>query len=631
MAAALGPTSASLQPKGAPFGQAFGWSAYLVGLIALIVVPLPPLVLDVLVALNLLAAFLLLMSTFFASSFVSLSTFPTVLLLTTVARLAASVATCRAVLSGSDPGAIVRSFGDFVAGGSLAVGVTIFLVISVVQFLVITKGAERIAEVSARFLLDALPGRQVSIEADARAGRIDAAEAATRRDALREESQLMGALEGAMRFVKGDSLATLVIVALNLVGGLLIAMLERNETLAGAGRHYLTVSIGDGLVAQLPSMLSAFAAGTLATRAGARSADVGAKIFTEMNASDGALLISAAVIACMGFLPGFPLPVMLAIGAVAAAPVLVRRWRRAAAAISPEDQPTREEAAKPAPFLGEAHYSDPFVCVLHPRTFAAMKRADYENVMRQRRKDTVRHVGAPLPILAFTTDPSREEGVLSVRFEGVERTRLTFASEADLNAVVEALEEMIVDYYSANLTIDDAREWLDDAEKRYPSLGAIVRQMDPSLFSDCIRRLMQEGVSLAHPRPILEAFSALQRNDVTAIDEYVQAARSALREQISSRLREKPDMVLARVPASLLEKAATLASTDMSIDRTAFNDREALFVELAEGLRTVIAQTRARGLVAPSALRHRFGDIALEHRLGAKIFSEEETSGLTVV
>lgn len=631
MAAALGPTSASLQPKGAAFGQAFGWSAYLVGLIALIVVPLPPLVLDVLVALNLLAAFLLLLSTFFASSFVSLSTFPTVLLLTTVARLAASVATCRAVLSGSDPGAIVRSFGDFVAGGSLAVGVTIFLVISVVQFLVITKGAERIAEVSARFLLDALPGRQVSIEADARAGRIDAAEAATRRDALREESQLMGALEGAMRFVKGDSLATLVIVALNLVGGLLIAMLERNETLAGAGRHYLTVSIGDGLVAQLPSMLSAFAAGTLATRAGARSANVGAKIFTEMNASDGALLISAAVIACMGFLPGFPLPVMLAIGAVAAAPVLVRRWRRAAAAISPEDQPTREEAAKPAPFLSEAHYSDPFVCVLHPRTFAALKRADYENVMRQRRKETVRHVGAPLPVLSFNTEASCAEGALSIRFEGVERTRLTFASEADLAAVVEALEETIVDCYSANLTTDDAREWLDDAEKRYPTLGASVRQMDQLLFSDCIRRLMQEGVSLAYSRPILEAFSSLQRNGVEAKSEYVEAARAAMRAQISNHLRAQPDMVLARIPASLVEKAAALANDDRWSDHGALAERESDLTEIAEQLRALIAQTRARGLVAPGALRHLLGGIALEHRLGAKIFSEEETSGLTVV
>ena len=631
MAAALGPTSASLQPKGAAFGQAFGWSAYLVGLIALIVVPLPPLVLDVLVALNLLAAFLLLMSTFFASSFVSLSTFPTVLLLTTVARLAASVATCRAVLSGSDPGAIVRSFGDFVAGGSLAVGVTIFLVISVVQFLVITKGAERIAEVSARFLLDALPGRQVSIEADARAGRIDAAEAATRRDALREESQLMGALEGAMRFVKGDSLATLVIVALNLVGGLLIAMLERNETLAGAGRHYLTVSIGDGLVAQLPSMLSAFAAGTLATRAGARSANVGAKIFTEMNASDGALLISAAVIACMGFLPGFPLPVMLAIGAVAAAPVLVRRWRRAAAAISPEDQPTREEAAKPAPFLSEAHYSDPFVCVLHPRTFAALKRADYENVMRQRRKETVRHVGAPLPVLSFNTEASCAEGALSIRFEGVERTRLTFASEADLAAVVEALEETIVDCYSANLTTDDAREWLDDAEKRYPTLGASVRQMDQLLFSDCIRRLMQEGVSLAYSRPILEAFSSLQRNGVEAKSEYVEAARAAMRAQISNHLRAQPDMVLARIPASLVEKAAALANDDRWSDHGTLAERESDLTEIAEQLRALIAQTRARGLVAPGALRHLLGGIVLEHRLGAKIFSEEETSGLTVV
>ena len=171
----------------------------------------------------------------------------------------------------------------------------------------------------------------------------------------------------------------------------------------------------------------------------------------------------------------------------------------------------------------------------------------------------------------------------------------------------------------------------DSAKSSMRPLGTVVGQRAPPLFSDYVRRLMQEGVSLGHPRPILEAFSALQRNDVTAIDEYVQAARSALREQISSRLREKPDMVLARVPASLLEKAATLASTDMSSDRTAFNDREALFVGLAEGLRTVIAQTRARGLVAPGALRHRFGDIALEHRLGAKIFSEEETSGLTVV
>ena len=238
----------------------------IVAIVAMMIVPVPSYVLDVLIGANLAGAVILLLEAVYIRRVLDLSTFPALLLITTLFRLAINISTTRLILLRGDAGRIVESFGSVVVSGSVLVGAVIFLVITIVQYLVIAKGAERAAEVSARFTLDSLPGRQMSIEADLRNGRLDAEQATLAREALKRESQLFGALEGAMKFVKGDAIATMVILVVNIVGGLARGVGQLGMPLGEAVRRYTLLTIGDGLISQIPALLITAAAGMVMTR-----------------------------------------------------------------------------------------------------------------------------------------------------------------------------------------------------------------------------------------------------------------------------------------------------------------------------------------------------------------------------
>src|SRR5687767_12563251 len=234
--------------------------------LATMVLTLTPLLIDALVAINIVIGALLLLVALYVASPLEFSVFPSVLLITTLFRLAVSIATTKLILLDGHAGHIIDTFGHLVAGGNLVVGLVVFLIITVVQFVVVAKGAERVAEVSARFSLDAMPGKQMSIDSDLRSGAIDQAEATRRRALLTAESQMFGAMDGAMKFVKGDVIAGLVIVVVNLVGGTLIGWLRAGMELGVAAETYALIAIGDGLVSQLPSLCVASAAAFLVTR-----------------------------------------------------------------------------------------------------------------------------------------------------------------------------------------------------------------------------------------------------------------------------------------------------------------------------------------------------------------------------
>ncbi|MBL8941183.1 MAG: FHIPEP family type III secretion protein, partial [Archangium sp.] len=228
--------------------------------------PLPPWVLDVGIAINLAAAAALLVAALYAKDALKVASFPTLLLITTLFRLSMNVSSTRLALSEGHAGEIIQAFGEFVVRGDYVVGAVIFLILTLVQFLVVAKGAERVAEVSARFTLDAMPGKQMSIDADLRAGAITQDQARARRRDLERESQLFGSMDGAMKFVKGDVIAGLVITAVNLIGGIVIGTLQNGMTAAEAAGTYALISIGDGLVSQIPSLCIAVAAGLVVTR-----------------------------------------------------------------------------------------------------------------------------------------------------------------------------------------------------------------------------------------------------------------------------------------------------------------------------------------------------------------------------
>jgi type III secretion protein V len=277
-------------------------------LVGMMIIPLPASILDILLASNIALSVLILVVNLFAPEALSVSSFPSLLLLTTLFRLGLNVSTTRLVLTKGDAGEVVAAFGKFVLQGDLVVGLVIFLIITLVQFLVIGKGAERVAEVSARFTLDAMPGKQMSIDAALRNGALTEQEAQQKRDDLGRESQLHGAMDGAMKFVKGDAIAGLVITALNLCAGFVIGVLRRKMTLAAAAETYSVLTVGDGLCAQIPALLITLSAGILTTRVAPREKNqtLGHSLRSELLSNPKVLGIGAGLCSIVALVPGLP-------------------------------------------------------------------------------------------------------------------------------------------------------------------------------------------------------------------------------------------------------------------------------------------------------------------------------------
>jgi type III secretion protein V len=276
-------------------------------IISLMIIPIPTHVLDALLGVNLTISVLLLMLSLYISRTLEFSTFPSVLLFTTLFRLALNITTTRLILIHADAGKIIHTFGNFVVAGNFVVGAVIFLILLIVQFVVITKGAERVAEVAARFTLDAMPGKQMSIDADVRAGAIDNETAKVKRDELGRENQLYGALDGAMKFVKGDAIAGLIITVINIVAGLIIGVMQKGMTAEKALKVYAILTIGDGLVSQIPALLVAMTAGVIVTRVSSDvSSALGQDITKQIFAQPKAMLVAGVMVILMMIIPGFP-------------------------------------------------------------------------------------------------------------------------------------------------------------------------------------------------------------------------------------------------------------------------------------------------------------------------------------
>ena len=248
-------------------------ATFVLAVVFMMIVPLPTWLLDILIGLNISLSVILLMVAVYLRTPLDFASFPAVLLITTLFRLSLSISTTRLILLDADAGHIVNTFGEFVAGGNLIVGLVIFLILTIVNFIVITKGAERVAEVGARFSLDAMPGRQLSIDADLRNGAITQAEARTLRAKVGQESRLLGSMDGAMKFVKGDAIASIIIVFVNLLGGLAIGVFQKDMTASAALATFAVLSIGDGLVAQIPALFISICAGIIVTRVADDSTD----------------------------------------------------------------------------------------------------------------------------------------------------------------------------------------------------------------------------------------------------------------------------------------------------------------------------------------------------------------------
>jgi len=286
-----------------------------VGIIMLLVVPIPAWLLDILIIINILFALVVLLTSMFVKKPLDFSVFPSLLLVATLFRLGLNVASTRLVLGDGYAGQVIEAFGEVAVGGSLVIGAVVFLILVVIQFVVVTKGAERVAEVGARFTLDAMPGKQMAIDADLNAGLITDVQARERRAEVSAEADFYGAMDGASKFVKGDAIAGIVIVIINIVGGIAIGMLQRGMPIGEAVSTYTLLTIGDGLVTQIPALLMAVSTGMIVTRSNVDS-DMGSTASAQLTQSRTALMIAGCAAIVMALIPGMPKIPFIAVGAL---------------------------------------------------------------------------------------------------------------------------------------------------------------------------------------------------------------------------------------------------------------------------------------------------------------------------
>lgn len=279
-------------------------------IVLMIIIPLPPWILDIFFAVNISISIVILLISMFTTNVLQLSVFPTLLLVTTLFRLALNVSSTRLILSEANAGKIVQAFGEFVIGGNYAVGIIIFLIIIIIQFIVITNGAGRVSEVSARFTLDAMPGKQMSIDADLNAGMITDEQARERRKNLQREADFYGAMDGASKFVKGDAIAGIIITIINILGGIIIGILMKDMDAAQAAATYTQLTIGDGLVGQIPALLISTASGILVTRSGS-DVNLGTEVTSQLTAFPIVIAITAFVLFIFALIPGMPTLIFL--------------------------------------------------------------------------------------------------------------------------------------------------------------------------------------------------------------------------------------------------------------------------------------------------------------------------------
>ncbi|MBT8123008.1 MAG: FHIPEP family type III secretion protein, partial [Gammaproteobacteria bacterium] len=320
-----------------------GTPLVVVMLLSMMVLPLPPLVLDLLFTFNIALGLVVLLVAVYTVKPLEFAIFPTVLLVATLLRLALNVASTRVImLDGHEgtgaAGRVIEAFGDFVVGGNYAVGLVVFAILMIINFVVVTKGAGRISEVSARFTLDAMPGKQMAVDADLNAGLITQEEARARREEVAQEADFYGAMDGASKFVRGDAVAGMLILFINIIGGFTVGILQHGLSVSDAAQNYILLTIGDGLVAQIPSLVLSTAAAIIVTRVSV-SQDMGEQFFRQLFTNSRALTVTATIVGSLGLVPGMPNVVFITIALLLAATAYyVREFKRAETASEQVEQ-----------------------------------------------------------------------------------------------------------------------------------------------------------------------------------------------------------------------------------------------------------------------------------------------------
>ncbi len=502
------------------------------------VLPIPPALLDVLIAFNIASGVVLLMLAVYIRGPLGLTTFPSLLLMTTVLRLALNVASTKQILLHAHAGEIIETFGRLVVGGNVVVGLVVFAIIAVVQFIVVAKGAERVAEVGARFTLDAMPGKQMSIDADLRAGAIDKNTAFQRRSVLEQECQMYGAMDGAMKFVKGDAIAAIVIAVVNVVAGMAIGAGQRGLSLSEAASRYVLLTVGDGMVSQIPSLFASVAAGILITRVAGQATGNGhlaGQIGRQLLAQPLALLASAAILLCFLLVPGFPkLPFLLLAVGVAGLAFWVRYRERQDMNLEALGSSSRAipqgGGALPAGPVADDGLT--IVSPLRIRIAMAMRQRLVPSLLDEalaREKTSLQQsLGLPFPGLSVQFDPALadEEFVVDVQEIPAQRGHLSATgAPGEREAAMARMVGQVVRYRpDAFVGLQEIHGLIGRAEAQLPELSAeVLRALPLQRLAEVLKRLAMEGVSLRYLREIYESLLvwAMREKDTAMLCEHV--------------------------------------------------------------------------------------------------------------
>jgi len=408
----------SLKIRAADFTLMF----LVIAIAAMLIVPLPTPVLDILLVLNLSFSVLLLLVGLYVGSSTALFTFPTILLLSTLFRLGLNVASSRLILSQGEAGRVIEAFGTFLIRGEVVVGLIIFSIVTVVNFIVISNGAARVSEVAARFALDALPGRQLMIDSDARSNVISADEASRKRDELRRESQLYGSMDGAMKFVQGDAIAGILIIMTNVFGGIYMG-LSSGMSISDAIQTYTVLTVGDGLVTQIPSLLTAICAGIIVTRVStSERSSLSSDLRDQLFAHPITLLVTAGVMVVMSLMPGVPtVPFVFAAIGLVGAGLWSRNKSRSLLSMEAKSPSDIGEAGQMG--LDSDSSDNPLVLALNKETLYRVykiRSADYSNQWRRFRDSVFDDIGVSLPNIRVVPDDLLAPSSYSVRAMGIE-------------------------------------------------------------------------------------------------------------------------------------------------------------------------------------------------------------------
>jgi flagellar biosynthesis protein FlhA len=574
----------------------------LVVIFATLLIPLPTLLLDMLLACSISLAVAVLIITLSSKEPLELSTFPSLLLFVTLFRLSLNVASTRLILLQGNAGKIIQTFGDFVAGGSFVVGLVIFLILVVIQFIVITKGAERISEVSARFTLDAMPGKQMAIDADLNAGTITEAQANERRAKIVKESEFYGAMDGATKFIRGDAKAGIIITAVNIIGGIAMGY-TRGMTIAGAIKIYSILSIGDGLVSQIPSMIISISSGFLVTKISSRHS-VGQDLSRQFLKTSQPMMMASVIIAVMALVPGMPKTpfLLLAIGTALLGRVVAQseKGRKKKAETlpqqaKPEKQPVEEllDIDRVAVNVGVR-----LISMVDPRKHSTI----FDRIGALRRK-FAQQLGIVMPLIRLRDNINLEpiayeirltdlpvakgrlepdmflamdSGAVQTKVEGIETTEPVYGlpalwispankEKAELNGYtvidpesvfITHLSETLKKHADELLTREDVQLLVDRLRQTQPSLVGEVVTADGAvpigLLQRVLKNLLKNGIPIRELTVILESLAEnASKTKNTAV--LIEIVRKSLSRTITEQYKDEAGKISAITLEPVLE------------------------------------------------------------------------------